>query len=67
MRSKQEFRAYFAECKKYVKISVLAKEIGISQSNLSYFMKDSAYDALISLEKLISLENHIQNTLEKIV
>ena len=67
MRSKNEFRSYFAKCKKYVKISVLAKEIGISQSNLSYFMKDSAYDALISIDKLALLENHISETLLKIV
>lgn len=67
MRSKAYYRSYFAQCKKYVKISVLAKEIGISQSNLSYFMKNSAYDALISIEKLNALEMHISNTLKKIV
>ncbi len=67
MRSKASYRSYFAKCKKYVKISVLAKEIGISQSNLSYFMKNSAYDALISIDKLHALEMHISNTLKKIV
>lgn len=63
-RSKDEYRLYFAECKKYVKVTNICKLCGISLGNYSNFMK--GYDAL-SLQKLALLESTIADTLKKFV
>lgn len=64
---KYDYRSYFAECKKYIKLTPLCKECGVSQSALSRFMMGEAYDYVISLESLERLKNHIQDVLIKIV
>lgn len=63
-RSKDEYRLYFAECKRYVKITNICKLVNISIGNYSNFMK--GLDTL-SLEKLRQLENAIADTLKKFV
>lgn len=64
--TKAEYRQYFAECRKYVKLTVIAKENGIHVSNLSHFINDGV-DFLMSLEMCEKLYNAIAATLEKIV
>lgn len=64
--TKAEYRQYFAECRKYVKLTVIAKENGIHVSNLSHFINDEV-DFLMSLEMCEKLYNAIAATLEKIV
>ena len=64
---KCDFRSYFANVKKYVKLTPLCKEIGINQSALSRFLMGEAYDYVISLDTLQRLYNHLQDTLLKIV
>lgn len=64
---KCDYRSYFANVKKYVKLTPLCKEIGVSQSALSRFLMGDAYDYVISIETLNKLYQHLQNTLLKIV
>lgn len=63
-RSKDEYRLYFADCKKYVKITNICKLVNISIGNYSNFMK--GYDTL-SYNKLADLERAISDTLKKYV
>lgn len=44
---------------KYVKIGVYADEFGISRSTLSRFMRSSAYNELISTERINSFVEYI--------
>lgn len=67
MKTKSDYRSFFAKCKKYVKLSVLCNEIGVNQSALSRFMMDQAYDYVMSLETLDRLYIHLQRVLENIV
>ena len=64
--NKAEYREYFARCKKYVKLTVIAKENGIHVSNLSHFINDGT-DFLLSIEMCEKLYKAISDTLEKIV
>ena len=64
---KKDYRAFFAECKKYVKLTPICKECGINQSALSRFMMGQAYDYVVSLESLQRLYAHLQEVLIKFV
>lgn len=64
---KYEYRSYFAECKKYVKLTPLCHECNVSQSALSRFMMGEAYDYVISEDSLKRLYDHMHKVLEKIV
>lgn len=50
--SKDDYRSFFAQCKPYVKLSRFADMAGIHKSTLSLFMKGSAYNYCISLDRL---------------
>lgn len=52
MLSKSYYRDLLRKYQTYVKLSVLAKEFGINQSNLSMFMKGESFDYCISTNKL---------------
>lgn len=60
------YRASLNECKKYLKLTKFANEVGVSNSSLSYFLKGSQYDHLLSIDKLETLCNHISSYCEKI-
>ena len=60
---KSIYRDRLRSFQKYVKITVLAAEFGINKVNLSRFLKGPEYDYYISLEKLESLVQYIENTL----
>ena len=64
--NKAEYREYFAKCKKYVKLTVIAKENNIHISNFSHFMNDSS-DFLMSYQMLEKMYNAVGDTLKKIV
>lgn len=64
---KYEYRSYFANVKKYVKLTPLCHECNVSQSALSRFMMGEAYDYVISLESLQRLYDHLQQVINKIV
>jgi len=64
MKSKVFYREYFAEIKKYVKLSVICKEVGVPQNALSRFIsRDMSYLSLDSLKKVY---DRTQDILEKI-
>lgn len=65
--SKSSYREYFADVKVYVKMKPFLKLLGISESNFSMFMKDSAYDCFMSIENLERLKSSISERLLKIV
>lgn len=60
---KSSYRDRLRMMKKYIKISVIAKDCGIPSNLLSLFMKSDAYDYCLSIEKLESLINRIENVL----
>lgn len=63
---KSFYREWLRNVQMYVKISKLAKEVGIRQNLLSLFMKDSAYDYCLSVQKLQLLHDHIVETLSNV-
>lgn len=65
--TKSSYREYFANVKKYVKMKPFLEASNISLANFSYFMKGSAYDHLLSLDKLKSLELCIIEMLSEVV
>ena len=63
MYDKETYRTILNGLKKYVKLSVIAKECGIHQPNLSKFLKDSAYNDTMSVENLDLLYKSVKSTL----
>lgn len=64
---KYDYRSYFANVKRYIKLTPLCKECGVSQSALSRFIKGEAYDYVISIESLDKLYKHIRETVYNVV
>ena len=60
---KSTYRDRLRIMKKYIKLSVIAKEVGIPKNLLSLFMKFDAYDYVLSVDKLEALLNRIDNVL----
>lgn len=65
--SKSSYREYFANVQKYVKMTHFLKIASVQPSNYSWFMKGSAYDHLLSLDKLAALESAVKEVLLEIV
>lgn len=65
--SKSSYREYFANVKEYVKMKPFLKICNIPEPTFSMFMKDSAYDCFLSVERLELLKNCISERLLKIV
>lgn len=63
MYDKEFYRAKFISMRPYIKISNYAEEVGIYKTTLSKFLKDSAYNDLLSIQKLDTLYNHIVKSL----
>lgn len=61
--TKSDIRLRLMYLKKYVKISTLAKEFGISQPTLSRFLKNDQFDYQISLDKITNFYNYCLDTL----
>lgn len=56
---KESYRAEIERLSHFVKISVVCKECNISQSAMSYFLKQKRYE-LLSFEKLNSFIDYVQ-------
>lgn len=56
---KHIYRDRLRKLKKYIKLSVIAKDCGIPSNLLSLFMKDKAYDYVLSVNKLNVLMDKI--------
>ena len=65
--SKSSYREYFASVKKYVRLRPFLDMCSISAPNFSMFMRDSAYDCFLSIEKLELLYETLRSELAKIV
>lgn len=63
MKSKEFYRNFFVWCKPMIKLNYFCKLVGVQQSNLSYFMRNSCNDSMIELSKLDELYNLICNSL----
>lgn len=59
MNCKEDYKAYFAEVSKFLKMSYFCKLCGIQQQHLSTFVKTD-YLAIMSLDKCVKLYNCIQ-------
>jgi hypothetical protein len=59
--SKSMYRAYFADVVVWLKMNYFLKKANVDQPNFSRFMKSSAYDYLISVEKLEALKRVVQD------
>lgn len=66
MYDKEYYRAEFNKLKKYLKLSHFATDCGIAYSNLSWFMKNNAYDHYMSIDKCDILLNYIKNYFNQI-
>lgn len=66
MLSKSYYRDLLRKYQIYVKLTVFAKEFGLSQPNLSMFMKGEAFDYCISLEKLSDFVAYIDYKISNI-
>lgn len=62
--NKSYFRDLFIELKPFLKLSTFARMAEIEPSALSMFMKNSAYDHMISVEKLSRLERVIMDFMD---
>lgn len=59
MNCKEDYRAYFAEVSKFLKMSYFCKLCGIQQQHLSTFIKTD-YSAIMSVDKCRKLYDCIQ-------
>lgn len=59
MLTKDQYRSLLNDIKSYIKLSYFADEIGLSRTTLSLFLKDSAYNYMISVNRLDELYNCI--------
>lgn len=64
---KNSYRLFFAECRKFIKMSYFLKKAGISETTFSTFMKSETYDILISVDKLRYLDDLIRTELSEII
>lgn len=64
--SKQSYRAYFDDVRRYVKMTVILDEIGENKTNFSRFMQGQQFDYYLSLDKLYKIEKAVQNTLDNL-
>lgn len=64
--TKNDYRSFFANVKPFIKLAYFIKRAGIPSSAMSLFMKDEAYNYVLSLERLNGLYADICETLENI-
>ena len=67
MYDKKFYRTTLNNYKPYIKITVIAKECGLQQPNLSKFLKGEAYDDSMSLENLDLLYNAVKQKINYIL
>lgn len=67
MYDKSFYRTVFNEMKPIIKITCFCDDLNIQKSNLSRFLKDSAYDDVMSLQSLDNLYNSIIQSLNHFV
>lgn len=60
--TKEQYRKYFLDCKKYLKFSSILKEVGVSDANFSHFLNNA--DSIISLNKLDEIYKKTKEVLE---
>lgn len=64
--TKDSYREYFANVKRYVKFRPFLTDLNIVGSQFSLFMRGSDYNWTMSVEKLDCLYNLVHDTLKKI-
>lgn len=64
--SKNDYRSFFAECKQYLKLSQFCTAAGIDKSRFYVFMRGEQHNYLISLDKLRTMYNLIQQFCDNI-
>ncbi|MDD8034981.1 MAG: hypothetical protein PHC59_02380 [Thomasclavelia ramosa] len=62
MYDKEYYRTVLNSMKPFIKLNYFSKELGLYQSNLSRFLKDSAYDDVMNIENLDLLYRTIVDT-----
>lgn len=62
MYDKEYYRTVLNSMKPFIKLNYFSKELGLYQSNLSRFLKDSAYDDVMNIENLDLLYRTIIDT-----
>lgn len=64
--SKSEYRTYFADVSRYVKMKNVLEDIGLTTPNFYRFMKSEEYDWCMSVEMLELIHNQVRETLSKL-
>lgn len=67
MYDKEFYRTTLNDMKPYIKITCYCDSLGIHKSNLSRFLKGSAYDDVMSLQSLDNLYKTIISSLEQFI
>lgn len=66
MKTKNDYRLFFAECKAMLKMKYFCKLANINTVNFSRFMKSEDFNWCMSIAALDRLYNVVLDTLEKI-
>lgn len=61
LRSKSDYRAYFASVSVWIKMNYFLKQADVNQSSFSRFMKDPKFEYMISIVKLERLYQMISS------
>ncbi|WP_159740454.1 hypothetical protein [Erysipelothrix aquatica] len=64
--SKQEYRAYFHDVSRYVKMKNILEDLGMTTANFYRFQKGSEFDWCMSEDTLERIKVHTTRTLRKI-
>lgn len=62
--NKSYYRDLFIKLKPVIKFNYFCKLAGVSSSSLSLFLKGSAYDHMVSLDKLRTIQDLIFNFMD---
>ena len=58
---KKQIRLYLLSVRPYLNLSGIARQFGISRQAISFFMKDDYHLNVISLDKLVQIQNFIHD------
>lgn len=66
MKSKNDYRTFFARCKLFIKMNYICKLANVSPVNFSRFMKSSDFNYCLSISALDRLYAALIDEIEKI-
>lgn len=66
MYTKETYREYFAECRKYIKLKAVCKESNVNYSNFMKFLNNEA-DWCMSVDKLETLKQALENSVSSLI